>query len=44
MELTYQDTKGVTQHRQREVAVTVKPRPGVVELQFGGLDDLDGQN
>jgi hypothetical protein len=41
LELTYQDAKGNRQTRRKEVKVSVKPRTDVVELQFGGLDELD---
>lgn len=39
--LKYENVAGATQTRRREVPVTVRPRRDVVELQFGGLEDLD---
>lgn len=41
LELEYQDTKGVTKKIAREIPVRVKMRADVVEISFGGLDDLD---
>jgi hypothetical protein len=41
LELSYQDVKGVWQTRRQEVSVAVRPRTDVVEIQFGGLDELD---
>ncbi len=41
LELAYQDAKGDTQKITREIPVRVKLRADVVEISFGGLDDLD---
>jgi hypothetical protein len=41
LELSYQDVKGVWQTRRQDVPVTVRPRTDVVEIEFGGLDELD---
>ena len=40
--LSYEDANGKSQQRQREIPVIVKARSDVVEIQFAGLDELDG--
>lgn len=39
--LTYGDLGGRTKTRRKPVAVEVTPRTDVVEIDYGGLDDLD---
>ncbi|MBN2392118.1 MAG: PglZ domain-containing protein [Anaerolineae bacterium] len=41
IELNYIDIDGVEKTRRRQVSVQVTPRQDVVEIDFGGLDDLD---
>jgi hypothetical protein len=39
--LKYRAVDGAPQFRRHEIPVTVHPRRDVVEIQFGGLEDLD---
>jgi hypothetical protein len=39
--LKYQAADGAPQSRRQEIPVIVHPRRDVVEIQFGGLEDLD---
>jgi len=39
--LTYQDLEGQEVHVQKRITVTVQPRTDKVEIDFGGLPDLD---
>ncbi|MGA9350070.1 MAG: PglZ domain-containing protein [Anaerolineae bacterium] len=41
LELRYQDVQGNPVSRHKLVLVTVRPRTDMVEIQFGGLDELD---
>ena len=41
LKLGYTDLAGKAQTRRKRVAVEVQPRPDVVEIDFGGLDDLE---
>lgn len=41
IELSYMDIDGIEKTRRRQVSVEVTPRQDVVEIDFGGLDDLD---
>jgi len=41
LQLNYTDLTGKTQTKRRIVSVEVNPRPDVVEMDFGGLDDLE---
>ncbi len=40
--LSYDDLHGKRQQRRHEIKVIVKARSDVVEMQFAGLDELDG--
>ena len=41
LELSYTDPTGTSRVRRKRVAVEVQPRRDVVEIDFGGLDDLE---
>ena len=41
LRLSYTDLEGKTQTRRKRVSVEVEPRTDVVEIDFGGLDDLE---
>ena len=41
LKLTYTDLDGKSRVRHKRVAVEVQPRRDVVEIDFGGLDDLE---
>jgi hypothetical protein len=41
LKLSYTDLAGKTQARRKKVAVEVQTRPDVVEIDFGGLDELE---
>jgi hypothetical protein len=39
--LSYTDLEGETKTRRKRVTVEVTPRTDVVEIDFGGLDDIE---
>jgi len=39
--LRYTDLEGATRTRSKRVTVEVRPRTDVVEIDFGGLDDIE---
>ena len=41
LKLSYTDLVGKTRTKRKRVSVKVKPRADVVEMDFGGLDDLE---